>query len=34
MSMVEAKVNGLALDMVTNAPVVIPSGSATMRLWP
>ncbi len=35
MSMVEAKVNGLALDMVTNAPVVILSASdSSDRLLP
>jgi bifunctional DNase/RNase len=35
MSMVEAKVNGLALDMVTNSPVVILSASdSSDRLLP
>lgn len=35
MSMIEAKVNGLALDMVTNSPVVILSSSdSSERLLP
>jgi bifunctional DNase/RNase len=34
MSMIEAKVNGLALDMTTNSPVVILSTSDSDRLLP
>jgi len=34
MSMIEAKVNGLALDMTTNSPVVILSSSDSDRLLP
>jgi uncharacterized protein len=34
MSMIESKVNGLALDMTTNSPVVILSSSDSNRLLP
>lgn len=34
MSMIKAKVNGLALDMTTNSPVVILSSSDSDRLLP
>ena len=34
MNMIEAKVNGLALDMTTNSPVVILSASDSDRLLP
>jgi bifunctional DNase/RNase len=34
MSMIEAKVNGLALDMTTNSPVVILSSSDSDRMLP
>jgi len=34
MSMIESKVNGLALDMTTNSPVVILSSSDSDRLLP
>ncbi len=34
MSMIEAKVNGLALDMTTNSPVVILSSSDSERMLP
>jgi bifunctional DNase/RNase len=34
MNMIEAKVNGLALDMTTNSPVVILSSSDSERMLP
>ncbi|MCJ7577165.1 MAG: bifunctional nuclease family protein, partial [candidate division Zixibacteria bacterium] len=34
MSMIESKVNGLALDMTTNSPVVILSSSDSDRMLP
>ncbi|MCK4427564.1 MAG: bifunctional nuclease family protein, partial [candidate division Zixibacteria bacterium] len=34
MGMIEAKVNGLALDMTTNSPVVILSSSDSDRMLP